>query len=82
MVDAHTDEVGLMITRFEKNGLLGFRIVGGIDDRLLLAKGVIVGEQRLPGVIVAPPCTSPKRTSASRSSSSISWPSTLAPAAR
>jgi tetrahedral aminopeptidase len=55
MVDAHTDEVGFMITRFEKNGLLGFRIVGGIDDRLLLAKGVIVGEQRLPGVIVAPP---------------------------
>ncbi|HSJ53536.1 MAG TPA: M42 family metallopeptidase [Anaerolineae bacterium] len=55
MVDAHTDEVGLMITRFEKNGLLGFRVVGGIDDRLLLAKGVIVGEKRLPGVIVAPP---------------------------
>jgi endoglucanase len=55
MVDAHTDEVGLMITRFDKNGLLGFRVVGGIDDRLLLAKGVIVGEKRLPGVIVAPP---------------------------
>jgi tetrahedral aminopeptidase len=55
MVDAHTDEVGFMITRFEKNGLLGFRIVGGIDDRLLLAKGVLVGEKRLPGVIVAPP---------------------------
>jgi endoglucanase len=55
MVDAHTDEVGLMITRIEKSGLLGFRAVGGIDDRLLLAKGVVVGEQRLPGVIVAPP---------------------------
>lgn len=55
MVDAHTDEVGLMITRIEKNGTLGFRAVGGIDDRLLLAKGVIVGEKRLPGVILAPP---------------------------
>jgi tetrahedral aminopeptidase len=55
MVDAHTDEVGLMITRIEKSGLLGFRAVGGIDDRLLLAKGVLVGEKRLPGVIVAPP---------------------------
>ena len=55
MVDAHTDEVGLMITRIEKNGLLGFRAVGGIDERLLLAKGVIVGEKRLPGVIAAPP---------------------------
>lgn len=55
MVDAHTDEVGLMITRIEKNGLLGFRIVGGIDDRMLLAKGVLVGPRRLPGVILAPP---------------------------
>jgi len=55
MVDAHTDEVGLMISRFEKNGLLGFRAVGGLDPRLLLAKGVVIGEKRLPGVIVAPP---------------------------
>mgnify|MGYP000962197524 CR=1 FL=1 len=55
MVDAHTDEVGLMITRIEKNGLLGFRIVGGIDDRLLMGMGVVIGEKRLPGVIIAPP---------------------------
>jgi endoglucanase len=55
MVDAHTDEVGLMITRIEKNGLLGFRAVGGLHDRLLLAKGVLVSEERLAGVITAPP---------------------------
>lgn len=55
LVDAHMDEVGLMITRFEKNGLLGFRAVGGIDDRLLPAKRVVVGKDRLPGVILAPP---------------------------
>jgi putative aminopeptidase FrvX len=55
MVDAHTDEVGLMITRIEKNGTLGFRAVGGIDDRLLLAKRVLVGEKRIPGVVLAPP---------------------------
>lgn len=55
MVDAHTDEVGLMITRIEKNGTLGFRAVGGIDDRLLMAKRVIVSQDRLPGVILAPP---------------------------
>jgi endoglucanase len=55
MVDAHTDEVGLMITRLEKNGLLGFRAVGGIDPRLLLAKRVVVGRDRIPGVILAPP---------------------------
>ena len=63
MVDAPTDEVGLMITRIEKSGLLGFRAVGGIDDRLLLAKGLVIGEQRLPGVILAPPVhlTTPKQ---------------------
>jgi putative aminopeptidase FrvX len=55
MVDAHTDEVGLIITRIEKSGLLGFRTVGGIDVRLLPAKRVTVGSKRLPGVILAPP---------------------------
>jgi putative aminopeptidase FrvX len=55
MVDAHTDEVGMMITRIEKNGLLGFRVVGGVDDRLLMAKGIVVGDKRLPGIITAPP---------------------------
>ena len=55
MVEAHMDEVGLMITRHEKNGLLGFRAVGSIDDRLLMAKRVRVGKERLAGVILAPP---------------------------
>ncbi|HNS52390.1 MAG TPA: M42 family metallopeptidase [Anaerolineae bacterium] len=55
MVDAHMDEVGLMITRIEKNGLLGFRVVGGIDPRLLMAKRVVIGGERVPGVILAPP---------------------------
>lgn len=54
LVDAHTDEVGLMITDIRKDGLLGFRAVG-IDDRLLPAKRVIVGEKRVPGVILSPP---------------------------
>ncbi len=55
MIDAHTDEVGLMIISIQKSGLLGFRPVGGLDQRLLLAKRVIVGEKRIRGVILAPP---------------------------
>ena len=55
LIDAHTDEVGLMVSDIRKDGLLGFRSIGGVDDRLLLAKRVIVGEKRVPGVIVAPP---------------------------
>ncbi len=55
MIDAHTDEVGLMIISIQKNGLLGFRAVGGLDAKLLLAKRVIIGEKRIRGVILAPP---------------------------
>ena len=55
MVDAHTDEVGLMIISIQKNGMLGFRAVGGLDQRLLLAKRVVIGDKRIKGVILAPP---------------------------
>lgn len=55
MVAAHMDEVGLMITHFEEDGSLRFRPVGGIDDRILLSKVVLIGEDRLPGVIGVKP---------------------------
>jgi len=55
MVAAHMDEVGLMITHFEENGSLRFRPVGGIDDRILLSKVVLIGQDRLPGVIGVKP---------------------------
>jgi tetrahedral aminopeptidase len=48
---AHMDEVGLMITQVEDTGLLRFAKVGGIDDRVLPARAVLVGKKRLPGVI-------------------------------
>jgi len=53
MVAAHMDEVGLMVSWIEKNGLLRFRKVGGIDDRVLVSKTVLVGKERVPGVIGA-----------------------------
>ncbi len=55
MLDAHTDEVGLMVTDIKKTGMLGFRTIGGIDDRLLLSKAVVIGQNRLSGVITTPP---------------------------
>ena len=51
MVAAHMDEVGLMITHIEKEGWLRFTRVGGVDARVLLAKAVVIGEKRIPGVI-------------------------------
>ncbi|MBM4235682.1 MAG: M42 family metallopeptidase [Firmicutes bacterium] len=55
MLSAHMDEVGLMIMDFEKNGLLRFRAVGGIDSRILVAKRLRVGIHALPGVIGSKP---------------------------
>jgi endoglucanase len=55
MVAAHMDEIGLMIVQIEKEGSLRFRPVGGIDDRVLLAKKVLIGDNKVPGVIGSKP---------------------------
>jgi endoglucanase len=55
MVSAHTDEIGLMITKIDKSGLLHFHHVGTLDARTLLAKRVVIGDERVPGIIGAPP---------------------------
>jgi putative aminopeptidase FrvX len=51
MVAAHMDEVGFMISQIEENGLLRFFKVGGLDDRILPAKAVCIGDKKVPGVI-------------------------------
>ncbi len=51
MVTAHMDEVGFLITKITGSGLLKFKTVGGFDPRVLLGKTVVVGKDRLPGVI-------------------------------
>ncbi len=53
MLCAHMDEVGLMITYIEDNGILRFEPVGGIDQRVLVSKAVRIGKDRIPGVIGA-----------------------------
>lgn len=55
MVDAHMDEVGLIVTDFDSNGTLKFDNIGGFDDRSLLGKVVQVGPKKLTGVIGARP---------------------------
>jgi putative aminopeptidase FrvX len=51
LVSAHMDEVGLMVSQVEDAGFLRFFKVGGIDDRILPAKTVLIGDKRVPGVI-------------------------------
>lgn len=55
MLAAHMDEVGILIVHIEANGQLRFRKVGGIDDRVLLSKVVLIGKERVPGVIGVKP---------------------------
>lgn len=51
MLDAHMDEVGFMIVADDGEGIYRFETVGGIDVRHLVGKQVLVGRNRLPGVI-------------------------------
>ncbi len=55
MVDAHMDEVGLIVTGIDGNGTFKFSPVGGFDDRALLGKVVQLGSKKVTGVIGARP---------------------------
>lgn len=55
MLDAHMDEIGFMIVKKHDDGLLQFERVGGIDERQLPGKAVLVGRDHIPGVIGAKP---------------------------
>ncbi|WP_067935840.1 M42 family metallopeptidase [Alicyclobacillus kakegawensis] len=55
LLDAHMDEVGLMIVHVEESGLLRFRALGGIDPRVLVSKPVRIGAEKRYGVIGSKP---------------------------
>jgi len=55
MIAAHMDEIGFMIVKNHEGGLFEFVCVGGIDERQLPGKSVLVGRDHLPGVIGAKP---------------------------
>jgi len=61
MITAHMDEVGLMITDIDNEGLLKFTTVGGIDKRILVSKPVLIGKNKILGVIGAKPIHLQKR---------------------
>lgn len=51
MLDAHMDEVGLIITAITSDGYLKFVKVGGIDTRVMIGRTVKVGDKAVNGVI-------------------------------
>ncbi|MCX7754209.1 MAG: M42 family metallopeptidase [Anaerolineales bacterium] len=55
MLDCHMDEVGFMLVSDDGEGLYRFELVGGIDVRQLPGKQVLVGKEKIPGVIGARP---------------------------
>lgn len=56
MIEAHIDEVGLIISDIDEKGFLYFETVGGIDSRTLLSQEVTVhGKSDILGIIGAKP---------------------------
>lgn len=55
MLDAHMDEVGFMLVAEDGEGIYEFKIIGGIDERSLAGKQIVVGKDHTPGVIGAKP---------------------------
>ena len=56
LIDAHIDQVGLIVTNIYESGFIGFSNVGGIDRRLLPAQQVCIhGKKILAGVVCSTP---------------------------
>ena len=54
LFDAHTDEIGFIITGITDDGLLSFSTVGGINPSVILGRAVVVGDEHpVDGVIGA-----------------------------
>lgn len=51
MLCAHMDEVGALVYRISKEGLLYMQSVGSMDTRVFVGKQVYVGNNSMPGVI-------------------------------
>ncbi len=55
LFDAHMDEVGFIVTYITEDGFLRFATVGSVDDRVIQGKPVVVGKNRVYGIISSRP---------------------------
>jgi tetrahedral aminopeptidase len=57
LIDAHLDEIGMMVTEIKEGGFIRVTNIGGVDTRILLAGEVIIyGSEPVYGVVcVTPP---------------------------
>lgn len=56
LIDAHFDEIGMMVTDITEDGFVRFTNVGGVDTRILPgAKVIIYGKKNVEGIVCAMP---------------------------
>lgn len=56
LIDAHFDEIGMLVTDIKEGGFLSVTSVGGLDTRILQACEVVIyGEEKLYGVVASTP---------------------------
>lgn len=53
MVCAHMDEVGFIITEITDKGFLKFSALGGVETAVICSKKVLIGKNKVPGIISA-----------------------------
>lgn len=51
LIDAHMDEVGMIVTGIDSDGCIRFAKVGGVDSRVIIGRNVYIGENCVPGVL-------------------------------
>ncbi len=51
MLDAHTDEVGMIVTGIDSDGFIKFTNVGGVETAVIIGRNVRIGEKNIPGVL-------------------------------
>ena len=53
LLTGHMDEVAFIVVGAEENGLVRYMCLGSIDPRVVVSKRVVIGKDKVPGVIGA-----------------------------